>query len=89
MMSRVLEANKEYMIALIHNMDNIIATGKLNVLDYTVQQEDQEKKMIADYFMEILEYFQYCTIINLELFVMMDLMIILLLQHVMNFMEVQ
>jgi hypothetical protein len=88
MMYNVEDRNKIFMIVHILNMDNIIVIGKLNVLDYIVQQVDQEeKKMIVHCFMEVQEFFQLDIIINLELFVMMDLMIILLLLHALNYME--
>jgi hypothetical protein len=88
MMLLVQEANKLFMIVHILNMDNIIVIGKLNVLDYIVQQVDQEeKKMIVHCFMEVQEFFQLDIIISQELFVMMALMIILLQLPASNYME--
>jgi hypothetical protein len=85
-MYNVQEVNKEYMIALILNMDNIIVIGKPNVLDLLAQEVNKERNKV-DYYMEILVYSQFYILVKLGLYVMMDLMTIQLLQLAMNFME--
>jgi hypothetical protein len=58
-------------------MDNIIATGKQNVFNYSVKLVDLNQDLLL-YCMEIQEYYRYFIMVKQEVYVMMALMNILL-----------
>ena len=87
MMFNVLEMKIEFKNALIYRLDSIIAIGRLNVSNYSAKVVALIHQEVHLYFMEILEFYQFYIMENLEQFVMMLFRKWEQKQHVMNYMD--